>query len=143
MHGDRGDGPFKIIAGYHQFHGARKAITSAIEAIKPDGSQKIGVIWHTQGSGKSLLTAFLGGLIVRSHELENPTLIVLTDRSDLDDQLFGTFSLCKDLIRQTPEQANSRDELRKLLNRASGGVIFTTVQKFTPEEGEETVAISL
>ncbi|MBY3211855.1 type I restriction endonuclease subunit R [Rhizobium laguerreae] len=135
--GDRGEGPFKIIAGYHQFHGARKAITSAIEAVKPDGDRKIGVIWHTQGSGKSLLMAFLGGLIVRSRELENPTLIVLTDRNDLDDQLFGTFSLCKDLIRQTPEQADSRDDLRRLLNRASGGVVFTTVQKFTPEAGEE------
>jgi type I restriction enzyme R subunit len=135
--GDMGEGPFKIIAGYHQFHGARKAIASAIEAAKPDGDRKIGVIWHTQGSGKSLLMAFFGGLIVRSRELENPTLIVLTDRNDLDDQLFGTFSLCKDLIRQTPEQANSRDDLRRLLNRASGGVIFTTVQKFTPEAGEE------
>lgn len=135
--GDKGEGPFKIMAGYHQFHGARKAIASAIEAAKPDGDRKIGVIWHTQGSGKSLLMAFLGGLIVRSRELENPTLIVLTDRNDLDDQLFGTFSLCKDLIRQTPEQADSRDDLRKLLNRASGGVIFTTVQKFTPEAGEE------
>ncbi|MGV2074141.1 MULTISPECIES: type I restriction endonuclease subunit R [Rhizobium/Agrobacterium group] len=139
--GDRGEGPFKIIAGYHQFHGARKAITSAIEAVKPKGDRKIGVIWHTQGSGKSLLMAFLGGLIVRSRELENPTLIVLTDRNDLDDQLFGTFSLCKDLIRQTPEQADSRDDLRRLLNRASGGVIFTTVQKFTPEKGEEVFPI--
>lgn len=139
--GDRGEGPFKIIAGYHQFHGARKAITSAIEAVKPDGDRKIGVIWHTQGSGKSLLMAFLGGLIVRSRKLENPTLIVLTDRNDLDDQLFGTFSLCKDLIRQTPEQAESRDDLRKLLNRASGGVIFTTVQKFTPEKGEEVFPV--
>jgi type I restriction enzyme, R subunit len=139
--GDRGEGPFKIIAGYHQFHGARKAITSAIEAVKPEGDRKIGVIWHTQGSGKSLLMAFLGGLIVRSRELENPTLIVLTDRNDLDDQLFGTFSLCKDLIRQTPEQADSRDDLRKLLNRASGGVIFTTVQKFTPEKGEEVFPV--
>lgn len=135
--GDQGVGAFKIIGGYHQFHGARKAIASAIEAAKPDGNRKIGVIWHTQGSGKSFLMAFLGGLIVRSRELENPTLIVLTDRNDLDDQLFGTFSLCKDLIRQTPEQANSRDDLRRLLNRASGGVIFTTVQKFTPEAGEE------
>jgi len=135
--GDQGEGPFKIIAGYHQFHGARKAIASAIEAVKPDGDRKIGVIWHTQGSGKSLLMAFLGGLIVRSRKLENPTLIVLTDRNDLDDQLFGTFNLCKDLIRQTPEQANSREELRKLLDRASGGVIFTTVQKFTPEGSEE------
>ncbi|WP_430258280.1 type I restriction endonuclease subunit R [Neorhizobium sp. IRS_2294] len=139
--GDLGDGPFKIIAGYHQFHGARKAITSAVEAVKPEGDRKIGVIWHTQGSGKSLLMAFLGGLIVRSRELENPTLIVLTDRNDLDDQLFATFSLCKDLIRQTPEQAESRDDLRKLLNRASGGVIFTTVQKFTPEKGEEVFPV--
>jgi len=136
--GDKGEGPFKIIAGYHQFHGARKAMASAIEAATPDGDRKIGVIWHTQGSGKSLLMAFLGGLIVRSRELENPTLIVLTDRNDLDDQLFGTFGLCRDLIRQTPEQANSRDDLRRLLNRASGGVIFTTVQKFTPEAGEES-----
>lgn len=135
--GDQGAGAFKIIGGYHQFHGARKAIASAIEAAKPDGNRKIGVIWHTQGSGKSFLMAFLGGLIVRSRELENPTLIVLTDRNDLDDQLFGTFSLCRDLIRQTPEQANSRDDLRRLLNRASGGVIFTTVQKFTPDTGEE------
>jgi type I restriction enzyme R subunit len=135
--GDKGEGPFKIIAGYHQFHGARKAITNAIAAAQPEGDRKIGVIWHTQGSGKSLLMAFLGGLIVRSRELENPTLIVLTDRNDLDDQLFGTFSLCKDLIRQTPEQADSREDLRKLLDRASGGVIFTTVQKFTPEKGEE------
>lgn len=139
--GDRGEGPFKILGGYHQFHGARKAIASAIEAVKPDGDRRIGVIWHTQGSGKSLLMAFLGGLIVRSRELENPTLIVLTDRNDLDDQLFGTFSLCKDLIRQTPEQADSRDDLRKLLNRASGGVIFTTVQKFTPEKGEEVFPV--
>ena len=135
--GDKGEGPFKIIAGYHQFHGARKAMASAVEAAKPDGNRKIGVIWHSQGSGKSLLMAFLGGLIVRSRELENPTLIVLTDRNDLDDQLFGTFNLCKDLLRQTPEQAESRDDLRRLLNRASGGVIFTTVQKFTPEAGEE------
>ncbi len=135
--GDLGEGPFKIIGGYHQFHGARKALTSAVEASGPEGDRKIGVIWHTQGSGKSLLMAFLGGMIVRSRELGNPTLVVLTDRNDLDDQLFGTFSLCKDLIRQTPEQAESRDDLRKLLNRASGGVIFTTVQKFTPEDGED------
>lgn len=136
--GDRGDGLLKIIAGYHQFHGARKALASAVTATAPDGDRKIGVIWHTQGSGKSLLMAFLGGLIVRSRELANPTLVVLTDRNDLDDQLFGTFSLCRDLIRQTPEQADSRDDLRRLLDRASGGVIFTTVQKFSPEQGEES-----
>lgn len=139
--GDRGEGPFKIIAGYHQFHGAMKALASAIEAARPDGNRKIGVIWHTQGSGKSLLMAFFGGLIVRSKELQNPTLVVLTDRNDLDDQLFSTFSLCRDLIRQTPEQADSRDELRRLLNRASGGVIFTTVQKFSPEAGEESFPV--
>jgi type I restriction enzyme R subunit len=135
--GDLGAGPFKIIAGYHQFHGAQKALAKAVEATRPQGDRKIGVIWHTQGSGKSLLMAFFGGLIVRSRELGNPTLVVLTDRNDLDDQLFSTFSLCRDLIRQKPEQADSRDELRRLLNRASGGVIFTTVQKFSPENGEE------
>lgn len=135
--GDRGEGPFKIIGGYHQFHGARKALANAIGAAKPEGDRRIGVIWHTQGSGKSLLMAFFAGMAVRSRELENPTLVVLTDRNDLDDQLFGTFNLCRDLIRQTPEQADSRDDLRRLLNRASGGVIFTTVQKFSPERGEE------
>ncbi|MCA0940550.1 type I restriction endonuclease subunit R [Salipiger pacificus] len=135
--GDTGDGPFKIIAGYHQFFGARKALANAIEASKPEGDRRIGVIWHTQGSGKSLLMAFFAGLLVRSPELQNPTLIVLTDRNDLDDQLFQTFATTKDLIRQTPEHAESRDELRELLERQSGGVIFTTMQKFAPEKGEE------
>ncbi|MCT4372565.1 type I restriction endonuclease subunit R [Yangia mangrovi] len=135
--GDTGDGPFKIIAGYHQFFGARKALANAIEASKPEGDRRIGVIWHTQGSGKSLLMAFFAGLLVRSPELQNPTLIVLTDRNDLDDQLFQTFATTKDLIRQTPEHAESRDELRELLARQSGGVIFTTMQKFAPEQGEE------
>lgn len=137
---DKGDGPFKIVGGYHQFFGATKALASAVEASSPEGDRRIGVIWHTQGSGKSLLMAFLGGLLVRSEELENPTLLVLTDRNDLDDQLFGTFGMCKDLIRQTPEQADSRDELRRLLQRSSGGVIFTTMQKFAPERGEERFA---
>ncbi|MBQ0748190.1 MAG: type I restriction endonuclease subunit R [Marinobacter sp.] len=135
--GDAGEGPFKIIAGYHQFHGARKALTSAIEATAPEGDRRIGVIWHTQGSGKSFLMAFFAGLLVRSTELQNPTLIVLTDRNDLDDQLFQTFAMTKDLIRQTPEHAESREELRELLARQSGGVIFTTMQKFAPENGEE------
>ena len=134
---DKGDGPFKIVAGYHQFFGAQKALGSAIEASGPDGDRRIGVIWHTQGSGKSLLMAFFAGLLVRSEELKNPTLLVLTDRNDLDDQLFNTFAMCKDLIRQTPEQAESREELRSLLQRSSGGVIFTTMQKFSPERGEE------
>ena len=138
--GDMGDGPFKIIAGYHQFFGARKALASAIEASSPEGDRRIGVIWHTQGSGKSLLMAFFAGLLVRSPELQNPTLIVLTDRNDLDDQLFQTFAMTKDLIRQTPEHAESREELRELLlarQSGAGGVIFTTMQKFTPGKGEE------
>jgi type I restriction enzyme R subunit len=135
--GDAGTGPFKIIAGYHQFHGARKALREAIDASRPDGDRKIGVIWHTQGSGKSFLMAFFGGLAVKAPELENPTLVVLTDRNDLDDQLFSTFGLCRDLIRQAPEQADSRDDLKRLLARVSGGVIFTTIQKFSPERGEE------
>ena len=136
--GDKGEGPFKIIAGYHQFHGAQKAVQQAIEATRPDGDRKIGVIWHTQGSGKSLLMAFFAGLAVKSAALENPTLVILTDRNDLDDQLFGTFGLCRDLIRQKPEQADSRYDLKQLLDKAAGGVVFTTVQKFSPERGEES-----
>lgn len=136
--GDRGEGPFKIVAGYHQFHGARKAVRQAVEATRPDGDRKIGVIWHTQGSGKSLLMAFFAGLAVKSEALENPTLVILTDRNDLDDQLFATFGLCRDLIRQNPEQADSRQDLKQLLDKAAGGVVFTTVQKFSPERGEES-----
>jgi type I restriction enzyme R subunit len=136
--GDAGAGPFKIVAGYHQFHGARKAIREAVDASGPDGDRKIGVIWHTQGSGKSFLMAFFAGLAVKSPQLENPTIVVLTDRNDLDDQLASTFSLCKDLLRQNPEQAESREDLQRLLARSSGGVIFTTVQKFSPERGEES-----
>ena len=136
--GDKGEGPFKIIAGYHQFHGAQKAVRQAIEATRPDGDRKIGVIWHTQGSGKSLLMAFFAGLAVKSEVLKNPTLVILTDRNDLDDQLFSTFGLCRDLIRQNPEQADSRYDLKQLLNAAAGGVVFTTVQKFSPERGEES-----
>ena len=94
------------------------------------------MIWHTQGSGKSLLMAFYAGQIIKHPAMENPTLVVLTDRNDLDDQLFATFSMCKDLLRQTPQQAEDRDHLRRLLDRPSGGVIFTTMQKFSPEPGE-------
>jgi type I restriction enzyme R subunit len=137
--GDKGDGVFKIIAGYHQFHGARKALASAIDAVAEQGDRKVGVIWHTQGSGKSFLMAFFAGLLVRSPELKNPTVLVVTDRNDLDDQLFGTFSLCRDLIRQKPEQIEDRDDLRLKLDRQSGGVIFSTLQKFSPMTGEEQV----
>ncbi|MXP29739.1 HsdR family type I site-specific deoxyribonuclease [Porphyrobacter algicida] len=136
--GDKGEGPFKIVAGYHQFHGAKKALREAIAASRPEGDRKIGVIWHTQGSGKSFLMAFFAGLAVAAPELENPTIVVLTDRNDLDDQLFATFGLCQSLIRQKPEQAESREDLKRLLERSAGGVIFTTVQKFSPVGSEET-----
>ncbi|MGP3723915.1 type I restriction endonuclease subunit R [Cereibacter sphaeroides] len=95
-------------------------------------------MWHTQGSGKSLLMAFYAGQLVQHPKLENPTIVVITDRNDLDDQLFGTFSMCRDLIRQTPIQADSRDDLQAALSRASGGVIFTTIQKFSPATAEAT-----
>jgi len=128
----------KIIAGYHQFHAVRHALGCTIKATSAGGDRKVGVIWHTQGSGKSLLMAFYAGTVIATPEMENPTLVILTDRNDLDDQLFNTFSLCHDLIRQKPAQANNREELRTLLSVASGGVIFTTIQKFLPVDGEET-----
>jgi type I restriction enzyme R subunit len=134
--GETGSGISKIIAGYHQFHAVRHAVEKTVEASAPQGDRKVGVIWHTQGSGKSLLMAFYAGQLVRRAELENPTIVVITDRNDLDDQLFGTFSMCRDLIRQTPIQADSRDDLQSALSRASGGVIFTTIQKFSPATGE-------
>ena len=98
------------------------------------GGRRIGVIWHTQGSGKSLLMAFFAGKIIRHPAMENPTLFMITDRNDLDDQLFGTFSSCRDLLRQTPVQAESREHLKELLQVPSGGVVFTTIQKFLPDE---------
>ncbi|KXU90178.1 DEAD/DEAH box helicase [Paraburkholderia monticola] len=134
--GETGSGLAKIIAGYHQFHAVRHAVSSTVTASSPNGDQRVGVIWHTQGSGKSLLMAFYAGRLVKHPALANPTLVVLTDRNDLDDQLFATFSMCRDLIRQTPVQANSREDLQKVLSRASGGVVFTTIQKFAPEIGE-------
>lgn len=160
--GDTGRDVVKILAGYHQFHAVRRAVASTLRATAPAesskygpgadedpaqyglpgvtgyrrGDKRIGVIWHTQGSGKSLLMAFYAGQIIKHPAMANPTLVVLTDRNDLDEQLFATFSMCKDLLRQTPQQAGDRDELRRLLDRASGGVIFTTLQKFAPEPGE-------
>ncbi|MXS79706.1 type I restriction endonuclease subunit R [Nitrosomonas sp. GH22] len=153
--GEGTSGLIKIIAGYHQFHAVKKAVTSTLRAsmenvqaedpaayglpsvdTQPEGDRKAGVIWHTQGSGKSLLMAFYAGLLVFDPRMANPTLVVLTDRNDLDDQLFATFAMCKDLLRQTPVQAQDREHLRALLNRASGGVIFTTLQKFSPAVDE-------
>jgi type I restriction enzyme R subunit len=98
------------------------------------GDRRVGVVWHTQGSGKSLTMAFYAGRIVLEPEMANPTLVILTDRNDLDDQLFGTFSRCHELLRQPPIQATSRQHLRELLRVASGGVVFTTIQKFVPPE---------
>ena len=133
---DTGAGLVKIVAGYHQFHAVRHAVESTTAATSPEGDRRIGVIWHTQGSGKSLLMAFYAGQIIAHLAMENPTVVVITDRNDLDDQLFGTFAMCRDLLRQTPQQADSREDLQKVLTRPSGGVVFTTIQKFAPERGE-------
>jgi len=120
----------KKLAAYHQYFAVNKAVRHTMEAASPGGDKRAGVIWHTQGSGKSLSMVFFAGKIVQ--ELENPTLVLLTDRNDLDGQLFGTFSKCRELIRQTPKQAQDRDDLKKLLSVAAGGVVFTTIQKFMP-----------
>ena len=144
----------KKIAAYHQYHAVNKAVESTKRATaeahcvmedpvsygnlptvkdQPEGDQKAGVVWHTQGSGKSLSMVFYTGKIVL--ELNNPTIVVLTDRNDLDQQLFDTFAACKQLLRQTPVQAEDRGDLKKLLKTEGGGIIFTTIQKFAPEEG--------
>jgi type I restriction enzyme R subunit len=124
----------KVVAGYHQFHATRKALAATIKAFLPSGDRRAGVVWHTQGSGKSLTMAFFAGKLVLSPELENPTIVVLTDRNDLDDQLFGVFAASHELLRQAPVQAADRADLRTRLQVASGGVVFTTIQKFLPEE---------
>ena len=150
----------KKMAGYHQFHAVNVAVEETLRACvagqeawqvaegpgtysarrRTDaqaGDRRVGVIWHTQGSGKSLTMAFYAGRVVLHPAMQNPTLVVITDRNDLDDQLFGTFARCKDLLRQEPVQAESRSHLRELLRTNSGGVIFTTVQKFMPDESEK------
>ncbi|MXZ12446.1 MAG: type I restriction endonuclease subunit R [Candidatus Dadabacteria bacterium] len=150
---DDGSGkPLKKMAGYHQFHAVQVAVAETLRATrlqqteeqedgnsdyKPGedpGDRRIGVVWHTQGSGKSLTMVFYAGSIIRESTMKNPTIVVLTDRNDLDNQLFGTFSHCQDLLRQPPVQAESREDLRNKLSVESGGVIFTTIQKFFPEE---------
>ncbi len=147
----------KKIAAYHQYYAVNRAVESTVRATginlddicvlkespenyglksvkeQPRGDRKAGVVWHTQGSGKSLSMVFYVGKVVRA--LSNPTIVVITDRNDLDDQLFGTFADCKQLLRQTPVQADSREQLKSLLSVASGGVVFTTIQKFQPETG--------
>lgn len=132
----------KKMAGYHQFHAVNKAIACTVQAASPQGDRRVGVVWHTQGSGKSLTMAFYAGKIVQHLAMANPTLVVLTDRNDLDDQLFGTFATCSDLLRQNPVQAEDRAHLQELLSVASGGVIFTTIQKFAPERGENYPTLS-
>ena len=156
---DDGSGKLvKKMAGYHQFHAVRTAVDETLRAAdlqvaaersegryesgrRPGGAagdRRIGVVWHTQGSGKSLTMAFYAGSIIRETSMENPTIVVLTDRNDLDDQLFSTFSRCRDLLRQPPVQAESRADLRDKLSVAAGGVVFTTIQKFFPEERGDT-----
>ena len=122
----------KIFAAYHQYHAVRKAINSTEEAMGDEGDRRIGVIWHTQGSGKSLSMVFYSGKLVLG--MDNPTIVVITDRNDLDDQLFSTFSKSSQLLRQKPKQADSREDLKDLLSVESGGIVFTTIQKF--EEGD-------
>ena len=156
---DGSGAPVKKMAGYHQFHAVRVAVDETLRAAElrrvgaaeagrhyesgrlaggEPGDRRIGVVWHTQGSGKSLTMAFYAGAIVREPAMENPTVVVLTDRNDLDDQLFGTFSRCQDLLRQPPTQVQSRADLREKLSVNAGGVVFTTIQKFFPEEKGDT-----
>jgi type I restriction enzyme R subunit len=147
----------KKMAGYHQYHAVNVAVEETLRAARlmaeadrvaepigvyevrrgrggKPGDRRIGVIWHTQGAGKSLTMAFYAGRIIQHPAMRNPTIVVLTDRNDLDDQLFGTFSRCQELLRQPPEQAESRADLRRRLSVEAGGVIFTTIQKFFPDE---------
>ena len=150
---DDGGRIVKKMAGYHQFHAVQVAVGETLRAAafqlaadergryeagtRPGGQpgdRRVGVVWHTQGSGKSLTMAFYAGRIIRERAMGNPTLVVLTDRNDLDDQLFATFARCRDLLRQPPVQAESRVHLRELLSVEAGGVVFTTIHKFFPEE---------
>ena len=158
MFEDDGSGALaKKMAGYHQFHAVETAVSETLRAARlqrrgvrvgeargssesgrqpggAPGDRRIGVVWHTQGSGKSLTMAFYAGRLVRDPAMENPTIVVLTDRNDLDDQLFGTFARCADLLRQPPVQAEDRVDLRAKLAVQAGGVVFTTIQKFFPDE---------
>ena len=154
---DGGSQPVKKMAGYHQFHAVQVAVQETLRAAELQqserviaeetgryessqrpggltGDRRIGVVWHTQGAGKSLSMAFYAGAVARHPTMENPTVVVLTDRNDLDDQLFGTFARCQDVLGQPPTQAESRADLRHKLSVQSGGVVFTTIQKFFPEE---------
>jgi type I restriction enzyme R subunit len=128
----------KKVAAYHQYYAVNKAVMTTKEAVGPGGDRRAGVIWHTQGSGKSLSMVFYTGKLVLA--LDNPTIVVLTDRNDLDDQLFDTFFGCRQLLRQTPVRAEDRKHLREILNVASGGIVFTTIQKFMPINDKDELA---
>lgn len=129
----------KKVAGYHQFHAVRAAINQVRQASRPGGTHKGGVVWHTQGSGKSITMTCFAARVMQDAEMENPTIVVITDRNDLDGQLFGVFSLAQDLLREEPVQVATRQDLRaKLANRPSGGIVFATIQKFMPGEDEDT-----
>lgn len=126
----------KKVAAYHQYYAVQKAVAQTLRATNEEiGDRKVGVVWHTQGSGKSLSMVFYSGQIITHPQMENPTIVILTDRNDLDDQLFGIFGNCVGLLRQTPVQADSREHIKELLKVSGGGVIFTTIQKFAPAEG--------
>ncbi|MCT9633371.1 type I restriction endonuclease subunit R [Pseudomonas aeruginosa] len=128
----------KKIAGYHQFHAVRTAIQQVVSASRPGGTHKGGVVWHTQGSGKSITMTCFAARVMQEAAMENPTIVVITDRNDLDGQLFGVFSLSQDLLREQPVQVVTRGDLReKLANRPSGGIVFATIQKFMPGEDED------
>ncbi len=129
----------KKLAAYHQYYAVNKAVQSTITSSGEKGDKKAGVVWHTQGSGKSLSMVFYAGKLVTSPEMENPTIVVITDRNDLDDQLFDTFAASKQLLRQEPVQAASREHLKALLKVASGGIVFTTIQKFLPDASAGSV----
>ena len=145
-------GRFSTIRFSHQFHAVQAAVEETLRATElqeiasriatrhggAPGDRRIGVVWRNQGSGKSLTMAFYAGAIIRDLAMNNPTIVVLTDRNDLDDQLFGTFSRCRDLLRQNPSQADSRADLRSKLSVNVGGVVFTTIQKFFPEEKRDS-----
>lgn len=139
---DKDDTRFiKKVSAYHQYWVVNKALSNTLRASGDQGDRRVGVVWHTQGSGKSLSMVFYTGKMMRNRDLYNPTVVVVTDRNDLDGQLFGTFSACRELLGEDPKQADSRRELRELLDRNAGGIIFTTIQKFSPEGDEDTLPV--
>ena len=132
----------KKIAGYHQYHAAQKALENVVQVSKVDGNKKGGVVWHTQGAGKSLEMTCLTAQLLSDIRLENPTIVIVTDRQDLDSQLFGVFNDAGELLGESPKQANSIQDLKDLLSdRPSGGIIFTTIQKFRPEKDEKRFSV--